>query len=585
MSERLVFELQAIDNATAPLRAVSAQLDETTAATRRVSQQMGSTGKDTRKFAMGALQQAGFQIGDFAVQVANGTNKMQAFGQQAPQMLQIFGPIGAVVGAGVAVFAAFAVAMDKSSAATGRLQEALGKLGETSADLASKLQMIRFGVETPEEAVALQAILDLNSQIVQKTQERNQVYGKARIPLDAELRVLLQQRDSAQSALDLLKRRRGDLGAVAQIEEQINRMNAIRGNAAIEELNDRRRIAESVAQQRMEMGQAQNAQRLMTIDAQKALDKYGKMRTVAAGVANEIQRAADAALNLANRASPSQLAYGGRGTVSDKPVTDQYGNPVPEFFRNRPNPRPVDIDFGLPPEPKGGGGGEKVDPLKELREQLALEEQLVGKTEAEQRVIQALGVDRSKYSAATIAGLVEQINKTDQLNKIQERQAEIADTIKNSMSSAFMSMVDGTKSVTGAFSDMAKSIILKLYEVMVVQQIVNSIMGVVGKAFPSLAPAPVPPHRAMGGPITGGRAYLVGERGPEIVVPSRNGQVVPNNQMASGGVTVVQNINVSTGVQQTVRSEIRSLMPQIAESAKAAVFDAQRRSVNGMGFA
>jgi len=27
------------------------------------------------------------------------------------------------------------------------------------------------------------------------------------------------------------------------------------------------------------------------------------------------------------------------------------------------------------------------------------------------------------------------------------------------------------------------------------------------------------------------------------------------------------------------------LMPQIAEGAKAAVFDAQRRSVNGMGFA
>jgi len=78
---------------------------------------------------------------------------------------------------------------------------------------------------------------------------------------------------------------------------------------------------------------------------------------------------------------------------------------------------------------------------------------------------------------------------------------------------------------------------------------------------------------------------LVGEKGPEIIVPSRNAQVVANHQMGGGGVTVVQNINISTGVQQTVRSEIRSLMPQIAESAKAAVFDAQRRSVNGMGFA
>jgi phage-related minor tail protein len=70
---------------------------------------------------------------------------------------------------------------------------------------------------------------------------------------------------------------------------------------------------------------------------------------------------------------------------------------------------------------------------------------------------------------------------------------------------------------------------------------------------------------------------MVGERGPEIIVPSRNGSVVPNNQLGGGGVTVVQNINITTGVQQTVRAEIKSLMPQIADSAKAAVLDARRR--------
>jgi len=60
-------------------------------------------------------------------------------------------------------------------------------------------------------------------------------------------------------------------------------------------------------------------------------------------------------------------------------------------------------------------------------------------------------------------------------------------------------------------------------------------------------------------------------------VASRNSHVVPNNQMGGGGVTVVQNINVSTGVQQTVRTEIRTLMPQIADAAKAAVADAKLR--------
>ena len=139
-----------------------------------------------------------------------------------------------------------------------------------------------------------------------------------------------------------------------------------------------------------------------------------------------------------------------------------------------------------------------------------------------------------------------------------------------------MSMVDGTKSVKDAFRDMARNIIAKLYEVLVVQRIVNGIMGFVGKAFPALAPA-IAGAKAMGGPVTGGKAYLVGERGPELVVPQRNAQVIPNNQMGGGGVTVVQNISISTGVQQTVRNEIKSLMPQIADSAKAAVLDARRR--------
>ena len=56
------------------------------------------------------------------------------------------------------------------------------------------------------------------------------------------------------------------------------------------------------------------------------------------------------------------------------------------------------------------------------------------------------------------------------------------------------------------------------------------------------------------------------------------GQITSNSKSGIGsGVTIVQNINVSTGVQQTVRAEIRQMMPQIANSAKAAVVDAKRR--------
>ena len=90
-----------------------------------------------------------------------------------------------------------------------------------------------------------------------------------------------------------------------------------------------------------------------------------------------------------------------------------------------------------------------------------------------------------------------------------------------------------------------------------------------------------PDFRARGGPVTGGRPYIVGERGPELMVPAGNGTVVPNNALGGGGVTVVQNINVTTGVQQTVRAEIANLLPQISNAAKAAVADARMR---GGGF-
>jgi hypothetical protein len=47
--------------------------------------------------------QVGFQIQDFAVQVAGGQNAMVAFAQQAPQLLGVFGTAGAIAGAVVAI--------------------------------------------------------------------------------------------------------------------------------------------------------------------------------------------------------------------------------------------------------------------------------------------------------------------------------------------------------------------------------------------------------------------------------------------------------------------------------------------------
>jgi hypothetical protein len=55
------------------------------------------------------------------------------------------------------------------------------------------------------------------------------------------------------------------------------------------------------------------------------------------------------------------------------------------------------------------------------------------------------------------------------------------------------------------------------------------------------------PGRATGGPVSAGRTYLVGEKGPELVVPSSSGTVVPNNKLGSTSNTYSITVNVAPG--------------------------------------
>jgi Fe2+ or Zn2+ uptake regulation protein len=51
-----------------------------------------------KRFGAVGMQQVGYQVQDFAVQVQGGTSAMVALGQQGSQLLGIFGPYGAIAG-------------------------------------------------------------------------------------------------------------------------------------------------------------------------------------------------------------------------------------------------------------------------------------------------------------------------------------------------------------------------------------------------------------------------------------------------------------------------------------------------------
>lgn len=81
--------------------------------------------------------------------------------------------------------------------------------------------------------------------------------------------------------------------------------------------------------------------------------------------------------------------------------------------------------------------------------------------------------------------------------------------------------------------------------------------------------------RAEGGPVSPGRAYLVGERGPEVIVPNTAGVVLPNHALGQSGpsVTVNQSITIDSRSDQAT---ILAAMNQAKEMAKAEIHQAIR---------
>lgn len=71
------------------------------------------------------IQQFGFQVGDFATQIAGGQSAMLAFTQQGGQMLQFFGPFGSIMAMAIAILGSFTIALNRSGASLMALAPAL----------------------------------------------------------------------------------------------------------------------------------------------------------------------------------------------------------------------------------------------------------------------------------------------------------------------------------------------------------------------------------------------------------------------------------------------------------------------------
>jgi len=157
--------------------------------------------------------------------------------------------------------------------------------------------------------------------------------------------------------------------------------------------------------------------------------------------------------------------------------------------------------------------------------------------------------------------------------------------------------ITGAANFADAIKSMAKSVVDSLIKMLIQKYIVDAAFGFITSSFGTGGTGSTgsgmtagggigmgqdySATAAIGGSVNRGQPTLVGERGQEVFVPNQNGAIIPNNKLGGGsGVVVNQTINVTTGIQSTVRAEIIGLMPQIAQAAKGAVADARVRGGN-----
>lgn len=164
----------------------------------------------------------------------------------------------------------------------------------------------------------------------------------------------------------------------------------------------------------------------------------------------------------------------------------------------------------------------------------------------------------------------------------------------NGLTDALTAGITGAANFADAMKAMAKSVVDSLIKMLIQKYIVDAAFGFITN---SMSGSLTTGSSNMQGNLDATNAALSFNGGGFTGMGSRSGGVDnkggfaailhPNETVtdhtkgqSSGGVVVNQTINVTTGVQQTVRAEIVQLMPQIAQAAKGAVADARLRGGN-----
>jgi hypothetical protein len=184
--------------------------------------------------------------------------------------------------------------------------------------------------------------------------------------------------------------------------------------------------------------------------------------------------------------------------------------------------------------------------------------------------LNATQLERIKNDITINQGLKDQ---ADAAQALKDKFDKIGESVEKNIVGNLTDAVMGTQTLGQAAVNVLNNLKRKIIEVQIEKAaagIGDKISGFLGNLFKK---------RERGGPVAAGGAYLVGEKGPEILqMGSRGGNVIPNNKIGGGTVNNIT-VNVDASGNQSMEGgsvEGQQLGQLIASVVQSTIVSEQR---------
>ena len=170
-----------------------------------------------------------------------------------------------------------------------------------------------------------------------------------------------------------------------------------------------------------------------------------------------------------------------------------------------------------------------------------------------------------------IDGIRETEEATHDLNKAATETLDAFDKLKSTIQNDIKDGIKGLIKGTSTLADLASNVADRFLDIALNQMLFGNAGGqtVTGGLFKLLG------FKAAGGPVSGGKPYVVGEKGPEVFTPGVSGTITPNHALG-GSTNVVVNVDASGSSIEGDEQQSRELGRLISVAVQSEILQQKR---------